>query len=359
MADIAVGALLFEDGFTDLSTSARQTLECYASSGYYSGYTGRKDLVDEETTVDGHQAWHMQSEVYVEMESLPQVDGDVVDIYVVDVGSDDHLGVFISSVTIGDSDRDKKVRDCIAGLTKLVRAIHEAGSAVIAQLNHAGSGAEPETPGVNLSASAVLSPRKTETGMPREMTRAEILMTEADFVRAALRAVRAGCDGVEIHSAHGYLLNQFYSPLTNRRTDAYGPQTMENRLRFHLETVDAVRKAVGQDVPIALRLGGADYLPGGSTEEDAVEACKMLEAAGVNLIDLSGGMCGYVRPEHAEPGYFSSMSEKVKAAVDVPVLLTGGVNTIADAKQLLAEGKADLIGVGRALYRDAHWLEHA
>lgn len=248
---------------------------------------------------------------------------------------------------------------CITGLTKLVQAIHEAGSAVIAQLNHAGSGAEPETPGVNLSASAVASPRKPDSGVPREMTRAEILLTEADFVRAALRAVRAGCDGVEIHSAHSYLLNQFYSPLTNRRTDEYGPQTMENRLRFHMETVDAVRKAVGPDVPIALRLGGADYLPGGSTEEDAVEACRMLEPAGVNLIDLSGGMCGYVRPEHAEPGYFSSMSEKVKAAVNVPVLLTGGVKTIADAEALLQEGKADLIGVGRALYRDARWLERA
>ena len=249
--------------------------------------------------------------------------------------------------------------DCIAGLTKLVQAIHEAGSAVIAQLNHAGSGAEPETPGVNLSASAISSPRKPDSGVPREMTRAEILLTEADFVRAALRAVRAGCDGVEIHSAHSYLLNQFYSPLTNRRTDEYGPQTMENRLRFHLETVDAVRKAVGPDVPIALRLGGADYLPGGSTEEDAVEACRLLEAAGVDLIDLSGGMCGYIRPEHSEPGYFSSMSEKVKAAVDVPVLVTGGVQTIADAERLLQEGKADLIGVGRALFRDAHWLERA
>ena len=249
--------------------------------------------------------------------------------------------------------------DCVAGLTKLVQAIHEAGSAVFAQLNHAGSGAEPETPGVNLSASAISSPRKPDSGVPREMTRAEILLTEADFVRAALRAVRAGCDGVEIHSAHSYLLNQFYSPLTNRRTDEYGPQTMENRLRFHLETVDAVRKAVGPDVPIALRLGGADYLPGGSTEEDAVEACRMLEAAGVDLMDLSGGMCGYIRPEHTEPGYFASMSEKVKAAVDVPVLVTGGVQTIADAETLLQEGKADLIGVGRALFRDAHWREHA
>ena len=248
---------------------------------------------------------------------------------------------------------------CVAGLTKLVQAIHKAGSAVFAQLNHAGSGAEPEVPCKNLSASAVASPRKPESGVPREMTRAEILMTEADFVRAALRAVKAGCDGVEIHSAHSYLLNQFYSPLTNQRTDEYGPQTLENRLRFHLETVEAVRKAVGPNVPIALRLGGADYLPDGSTESDAVAACRMLEAAGVDLIDLSGGMCGYVRPEHSEPGYFASMSEKVKAAVDVPVLVTGGVKTIADAEQLLAEGKADLIGVGRALYRDAHWREHA
>ena len=249
---------------------------------------------------------------------------------------------------------------CIPGLTKLVQAIHEAGSAVFAQLNHAGSGAEPETPGVNLSASAVSSPRKPESGTPREMTRAEILLTEAEFVRAALRAVRAGCDGVEIHSAHSYLLNQFYSPLTNKRTDDYGPQKMENRLRFHLETVAAVRKAVGPDMPIALRLGGADYLPGGSTEADAVEACRMLEAAGVDLIDLSGGMCGYVRPEHAEPGYFSSMSEQIKHVCSkTPVLLTGGVKTLAEAEKLLAEGKADLIGVGRALYRDAHWLENA
>ena len=249
--------------------------------------------------------------------------------------------------------------DCIVGLTKLVQAIHAAGSAVFAQLNHAGSGAEPETPGVNLSASAIASPRKPESGVPREMTRAEILLTEADFVRAALRAVKAGCDGVELHSAHSYLLNQFYSPLTNRRNDEYGPQTVENRLRFHLETVDAVRKAVGPNVPIAVRLGGADYLPGGSSEDDAVEACKMLEAAGVDLIDLSGGMCGYIRRDHSEPGYFSSMSEKIKAAVAVPVLLTGGVKTIADAERLLQEGKADLIGVGRALYRDAHWLERA
>ena len=248
---------------------------------------------------------------------------------------------------------------CIAGLSRLVQAIHEAGSAVIAQLNHAGSGAEPATPGMNLSASAIPCPRKLANGTPREMTAEEIHETTEAFARAAVRAVKAGCDGVEIHSAHGYLLNQFYSPLTNQRTDEYGPQTMENRLRFHMEAIAAVREAVGPNVPVALRLGGADYLPGGSTEADAVEACKMFEAAGIDLIDLSGGMCGYVRSDHPEPGYFGSMSEKVKAAVSAPVMLTGGVKTIADAEKLLAEGKADIIGVGRALYRDAHWLEHA
>lgn len=249
--------------------------------------------------------------------------------------------------------------DCIEGLSRLVQAIHETGSAVIAQLNHAGGSAEPETPGVNLSASAVPSPRKPEAGTPREMTAEEIHETAAAFAGAAVRAVKAGCDGVEIHSAHSYLLNQFYSPLTNKRTDEYGVQTMENRLRFHLEAIAAVRRAVGPDVPIALRLGGADYLPGGSTEEDAVEACRLFEAAGVDLIDLSGGMCGFVRPEHPEAGYFSSMSEKVKAAVHTPVMVTGGVRTIADAEQLLEDSKADIIGVGRALFRDAHWLEHA
>ncbi len=249
--------------------------------------------------------------------------------------------------------------DCIEGLSRLVQAIHEAGSAVIAQLNHAGGSAEPETPGVNLSASAVPSPRKPEAGTPREMTAEEIHETAAAFAGAAVRAVKAGCDGVEIHSAHSYLLNQFYSPITNKRTDEYGVQTMENRLRFHLEAIAAVRRAVGPDVPIALRLGGADYLPGGSTEEDAVEACRMFEDAGIDLIDLSGGMCGFVRPEHPEAGYFSSMSEKVKAAVHTPVMVTGGVRTIADAEQLLEDSKADIIGVGRALFRDAHWLEHA
>ena len=232
----------------------------------------------------------------------------------------------------------------------LTEAIHAGGSKAFVQLNHAGSNGVAEA----VSASAVNIPLKKLSRRPRALTVDEIRAIEEQFAAAAIRAVKAGYDGVEIHCAHGYLLNQFYSPLTNRRTDEYGG-SLENRLRITLETLARVRSAVGGSVPIAVRLGGADYLPGGSTEEDAAEACRLLAEAGADLLDLSGGMCFYMRPGHPEAGYFSSMSEKVKAAVSVPVLLTGGVKTIAEADALLARGKADLIGVGRALLKNAAW----
>ena len=237
---------------------------------------------------------------------------------------------------------------------QLTDAIHAGGSKAFVQLNHAGSNGIGES----VSASSVTIPAKKLTRRPRELTADEILEIEAQFAAAAVRAVQAGYDGVEIHCAHGYLLNQFYSPMTNKRKDAYGG-SLENRLRFTLETAARVREAVGPSVPIAVRLGGTDYLPGGSKEEDAAEGAVLLEAAGVDLIDLSGGMCFFFRPGHLEAGYFSSMSEKVKARVSVPVLLTGGVQHIADAEKLLNAGKADLIGVGRALLKDAHWRETA
>ena len=218
------------------------------------------------------------------------------------------------------------------------------------QLNHAGSNGIDES----VSASSVNIPIKKLFKKPRELSVQEILAIEEAFAAAAVRAVEAGYDGVEIHCAHGYLLNQFYSPMTNKRTDDYGG-SLENRLRFTVETVTAVRQAVGGDVPVAVRLCGADYLPGGSREEDAVQAAILLETAGVDLLDISGGMCFFMRPGHIEPGFFSSMTEKIKAEVSVPVLLTGGIKKVEDAERLLEEGKADLIGVGRALLKDAYW----
>lgn len=244
--------------------------------------------------------------------------------------------------------------DTIPEHRRLVDAIHEGGSRAFVQLNHAGSNGIDEP----VSASSVNIPTKKLSKRPRELSTDEIRTIEKRFSEAALRALEAGYDGVEIHCAHAYLLDQFYSPLTNKRTDEYGG-TLENRLRFLTETVKSVREAIGSACPIAVRLGGADYLPGGAKEEDAVRAAILLENAGIDLLDVSGGMCFFVRPGHPEAGYFSSMTEKIKSKTSVPVLLTGGIKTIDAAEKLLNEGKADLIGVGRALMKDAGWRKEA
>jgi 2,4-dienoyl-CoA reductase-like NADH-dependent reductase (Old Yellow Enzyme family) len=247
--------------------------------------------------------------------------------------------------------------EMIPGFQKLTDCIHQEGVKVFAQISHAGSASKSNVTGhPPIAPSAIYHPRHKEE-MPMEMTVQQIHQVTACFAEAALRAKKAGFDGVEIHSAHGYLLNQFFSPLTNQRNDEYGPQSVENRTRFHCEVIRAVRAVVGEDYPIAIRLGGCDYGDGGSTVEDCVEACKIFEKCGVDLLDLSGGMNGYIRPGHSEPGYFRDMSVPVKQAVKIPVLLTGGVTTLTQAEVLLAEGCADMIGVGRAVFKDAHWAD--
>ena len=110
--------------------------------------------------------------------------------------------------------------------------------------------------------------------------------------------------GVEIHGAHGYLLNEVYSPLTNFREDQYGADTIENRLRIHTEIIQKIRKAVGNDYPIAVRLGACDYIEGGSTIKDGADAAKILEECGADIIDVSGGLCGFVVKGRTQSGYF-------------------------------------------------------
>ena len=246
----------------------------------------------------------------------------------------------------------------IMGLERLTATIHKNGSKVIAQLNHAGAAANSQITGRPvLGASEVQMPKFPQ--VPAAMTAQDIQKVVADFAAAALRAKKAGFDGVEIHSAHGYLLNQFYSPLTNKRKDAYGADTMSNRLRLHTEVIKAVREAVGQDYPLALRLGACDYMEGGSTLQDGAEAAKLLTQAGIDLLDISGGFCGYVRPDVKEQGYFQELTQAIKAAVEIPVILTGGITEGAAAEKLLEEGKADLIGVGRAILKDSSWAKEA
>ena len=245
----------------------------------------------------------------------------------------------------------------IEGLKRLVDTIHGCGSKIICQINHAGSGTKEEfTEGLTpIAPSAVGHPMRASEH-PRAMTMEEIKALPKLFADAAIRAKKAGFDGVEIHACHGYLLSQFNSPLTNLRTDEYGG-SLENRIRIIREVYGAVREAVGEDYFVALRYGGCDYMEGGSTIEDAVAACKVFEADGIDLLDMSGGMTAISVPGRKYAGYFSDMTGAVKAAVKVPVMMTGGIWSAEQAEKFLQEGAGDLIGVGRAMLGDHRWAE--
>ncbi len=245
----------------------------------------------------------------------------------------------------------------LKGLGRLADAIHAHGVKVFAQISHAGSAADPNVTGLPVKGASSLIHPKKKSVVAEELTVAEIYEITQWFAKAALRVKEAGLDGVEIHCAHGYLLNQFYSPLTNQRTDEYGYETVENRTRFAVEVIRTVRKEVGNDFPVSIRLGGCDYQSGGSTIEDCVEACKLFEKAGVDMISLTGGINGFINPGASYPGYFKEMSLAVKEKVSVPILLTGGITTLDEAENLLNEQAADLIGVGRAMLKNPKWAD--
>lgn len=244
----------------------------------------------------------------------------------------------------------------IPAFRKLTVAVHEKGAAIFAQINHAGAMAQDSLLPA-LSPSGLLVRHREPS--PRVMTMEDIEHVKKCFVSAALRAKEAGFDGVEIHSAHGYLLNQFYSPLTNHRRDAYHGQTLEGRCRLHVEVLRSVREAVGEDYPVAIRFGACDYLEGGSRIEEIPEASRLFAEAGADLLDISGGLSGFTVKGREEPGWFSELSIPAKNSVQIPVILTGGVMTAEDAEKLLQENAADLIGVGRAMLKDPDWAVKA
>jgi NADPH2 dehydrogenase len=245
----------------------------------------------------------------------------------------------------------------IENLKKLADIIHHNGAKGIMQINHAGSAADENVIGeIPVGPSVIANPRKGS--IPKELTSQELTAIVKAFQNAALRVKEAGFDGVEIHSAHGYLLNQFFSPLTNKRRDEYGGDVY-NRIRLHLQVIAAVREAVGKDFPILLRLGASDYVDGGTTIEDSKIAAQEFEKAGVDILDISGGFSGYSIPGNNSQGYFAPLTEAIKGVVSIPVILTGGIIDTQVAEQLLAEGKADLIGVGRAVLKDSKWAKKA
>lgn len=243
------------------------------------------------------------------------------------------------------------------GLTKLVNLIHNNNTKVVIQINHAGSKANEKVTGYTpVGPSKIANPNNGY--VPNELSISEIQNIQNYFVTAALRAKKAGADGVEIHSAHGYLINQFLSPLTNLRNDEFGGN-INNRVKILLDIIKKVRNLVGYDFPIFVRLGACDYMDGGITVEDGVYLSKLLEKCGVDFLDISRGFSGYNIKGLDGEGFFSTLTEKIKKEVSIPIILTGGIKTAEGAEKLLCENKADLIGVGREILKNPLWAKNA
>lgn len=239
----------------------------------------------------------------------------------------------------------------ISGLQKLANAVHATDTPVILQINHAGGRATGEIIGTQ-----PVAPSATETA--RRVSVKEIEDLAEAFATAAERALKAGFDGVEVHGAHGFLLNQFFSPLANHRRDAYGG-SLEKRVRFPLEVVRKVREKVGRKL-LLYRLGSDDLDPKGTRIEGSQKFAVKLQEAGVNVIDVSGGLCGS-RPEQfkGKRGYFIPQAQQIKKAVKVPVIGVGGITDPEYADTLIRDGKVDLVAVGRALIGNPEWALEA
>ena len=193
---------------------------------------------------------------------------------------------------------------------------------------------------------------------PRAMTRAEVKATVDDFRSAAGHALAAGFDVVEVHGAHGYLLHEFCSPLSNRREDEYGG-SLENRIRLPLEVARAVREAWPQDKPVFYRISATDWAEGGWDVEQSIQLCRRLKEIGVDLIDCSSGGNIAEQKIRLGPGYQAPFAEAIRTAVQMPV---GSVGLIADAtqaEQIVFHGQADAVFLARALLRDPYWPRHA
>ena len=250
----------------------------------------------------------------------------------------------------------------VDGLKRLITPLQEAGSKVAVYINHAGRIANPMVTKLPLIApSPIACPTigVEPQGIPHE----DIKKWQNTYVKAAIRAYEAGADALEIQFGHGYLIHQFLSPHTNKREDEYGG-SFENRIRFGMEILDEIRKEIGADFPIIVRISADEFVPGGWTLEDAIRLAKALEDKGVAAIDVSlGSSCesGAITLQTlgTQKGLAWEFASKIKEQVNIPVIAVGRINTPELAEEILVSGKADLVALGRPLVADPLFVEKA
>lgn len=234
--------------------------------------------------------------------------------------------------------------------------------AILTQPHHAGrqttrvytEGRQP------VSASDV--PCKMTRSQPRPLTIKEIEELVEKFSDGSRRAKDAGFDAVEIHGAHGYLVSQFMSPYTNKRTDRYGGD-FENRMRFPLEIIERTREKVGYDFPILFRMNGDEYVEGGLKLQDTKRIAKKLEEASVDAVDVTAGIAEtrvwQIQPAAIPHGVNVHLAQGIKESVNIPVIIVGRINDPELANKIIQEGKADLVAMGRALITDPELAKKA
>ena len=226
---------------------------------------------------------------------------------------------------------------------KLVDLVHKNGANIFMQLVHIGINTKTNAKTVYAPSSL---PIQNQNRNSKEMTKEDIQRIENDFAEAALRAKKAGFDGIEIHGAHYYLISEFLSPLFNKRTDEYGGSD-ENRARFLLEVIAKVREKVGKDYIVGLKINSEDGDKNGITEEGFMKACLMAEAAGIDYIQVSG--MRWFKERIKNPIY-ADMAYKLAEKVKIPVMVIGGARSLDELNEILNNSKIQYVGFARPFY---------
>lgn len=259
----------------------------------------------------------------------------------------------------------------VESFAKVARFMKQHGAVPGIQIAHAGRKASANKPweGDNHIDTArggwdTFAPSATAFGgtlgkVPREMTLADIARVQQAFVAAAKRSLEAGFEWLELHFAHGYLAHEFYSPLANQRKDSYGG-TFENRVRFILETLAAVRKVWPERFPLTARLSVTDWIEGGVTIEESIELTRRLKAGGLDMLDVSQG---FITPDITKipwgPGFMIPIASRIRKAAEIPVAVGWMITDPQEAEAAVRDGHADVVLLAREMLRDPYWPYHA